>query len=182
MDRHVAALAIVLSTGAARAQFSGPYAPANWTFNANGGNGQVITTGAPASITLIGNDNGVYNLNTDFTIEAVASGPWSFDWTKIPHDKGNYDAAYYLVNGQQFLLGFNPPPHAGSVNVAISAGDIIGFRAWSLDGAIGGIELRITNFNAPVPAPGSMAVFAAGALALGRRCRPAPAGPAAHPA
>lgn len=46
--------------------FAGNYAPANWTFTANGGDGSVDTSGAPASITLTGNDNGsggIYQLH-----------------------------------------------------------------------------------------------------------------------
>jgi hypothetical protein len=53
--------------------FAGAYAPANWTFTANGGDGSVNTAAAPAAITLTGNDNGVGGIFTDYTINATAS-------------------------------------------------------------------------------------------------------------
>jgi hypothetical protein len=51
--------------------FQGPYAPASWTFSANGGGGSVITTGAPSSITLnSGNAGSPYS--TDYTTQGAA--------------------------------------------------------------------------------------------------------------
>ena len=60
----------------AGAQFSGPYAPANWTFNANGGDGSINLSAVPNAITLVGNDNGQPQVNTDYTVVAPASGLW----------------------------------------------------------------------------------------------------------
>jgi hypothetical protein len=49
--------------------FAGDYAPANWTFDNNGGDGAVDLTGVSASVTVTGNDNGVsgifYRLHDD---------------------------------------------------------------------------------------------------------------------
>lgn len=165
----VAGLAV---TAAANAQFSGPYAPANWTTSLNGGNGSVNTAGAPASITVTGNDNGTGNINTDFTIAVVASGTWSFNWSYSAGDTGTWDSAYYLINGVQTFLAFNNSPIlSGGVSVPVTAGNIIGFRMFSADGGIGASSVTITNFSAPIPGPGSLALLGLGGLVAARRRR-----------
>ena len=60
--------------------FAGDYAPANWTFNPNGGDGAVNLIGIPAFVTVTGNDNGVLGIFTDVTITATAGGQVSFNW------------------------------------------------------------------------------------------------------
>ncbi len=160
---------------AAHAQFSGPYAPPNWTLDLHGGDGSVVTSGAPAEITLIGNDNGQPLINTDYTVPAAAAGLWSFDWQIIPHDTGTYDSAYYLLNGTQHFIGFLFSGSGSVTNVPVAAGDVIGFRVHSSDGGIGTLDLRITNFSAPVPAPGALAgMLTAAAFVALRRRREAP--------
>ncbi len=172
---HIAAGAgaILGLHAAATAQFSGPYAPANWTFNANGGDGSVDLSGVPDEITLIGNDNGQPLINTDYTVIAAASGLWSFDWEVVHLDTGTYDTAYYLINGVQHFI--NDPithPHMGSfANIPLSAGDVIGFRVHSSDGALGELLLTIRNFNGPVPSPGAVAPLIIGAGVGVRRSR-----------
>ncbi|MCI0365148.1 MAG: PEP-CTERM sorting domain-containing protein [Phycisphaerales bacterium] len=171
---------ILCSAQTARGDFSGAYSPANWTFNANGGDGSVNTLGAPLSITITGNDNsnGVPT-NTDYTIAAVASGTWSFDWAFIPTDTGNYDHGGYLLNGVYTQLANNlgpgpfpgPNPSNGVVSIGINAGDIIGFRVYSDDGFFGAADMTITNFVAPVPAPGALALLGVAGLAGTRKRR-----------
>jgi hypothetical protein len=135
------------ASGAAMGQFSGPYAPPNWTFTANGGSGSVDTSGAPASITLTGNDNGGSNINTDYTI-AGGGGFLQFHWEYTSTDSGTYDAAYYLVNGTQTLLATNSQaPASGDVSVPVGAGDVIGFRVSSVDGIFGPGVVTISNFS-----------------------------------
>ena len=75
-----ATLGLAASPAQALTQFAGDYAPANWTFNANGGDGSVDTTSAPSSITLSGNDNNTGGIFTNYTINASASGNVSFNW------------------------------------------------------------------------------------------------------
>jgi MYXO-CTERM domain-containing protein len=159
--------------GAAFGQFSGPYAPANWTFNANGGDGSVNTAGAPASIILTGNNNGSGPIDTDYTIMAAAAGNLSFSWLYNTIDTGTYDSAYYLINGvETFLANNTTPGAAGAVGpIAVNAGDVIGFRVRSADGAFGAGELTVSNFVGPVPAPGALALAAFGGLVAARRRR-----------
>ncbi len=170
----VSGFALTGAPCATEAQFSGPYAPANWTFDANGGSGSVNTALAPVSIALVGNDNGVGGIRTDYSITAPASGFWSFDWLFIPMDTGTNDSGYYLLNGVQHLLAYNipPPPKSGSVvGVPVNVGDIIGFRVFSGDGVFGAGTLVISNFSAPIPGPDGLAVVLAPALWIGLRRR-----------
>lgn len=78
--------------------FAGVYAPANWTFTANGGDGSVDTSAAPASITLTGNDNDSEGLVTVYTINAAASGPVAFNWAYNTDDDDGMDTFGYLLN------------------------------------------------------------------------------------
>jgi hypothetical protein len=150
----LAAAAGLAVSGAAFGQFSGPYAPGNWTFNANGGNGSVNTGGAPAQIALTGNDNGFGPIDTDFTIAAATGGTMAFHWVYSSGDTGTYDTAYYLINGTQTFLGTNSGPFSGDVSIGVNAGDIIGFRVNSADGVFGPGTVTISNFSiggAPPP-------------------------------
>jgi hypothetical protein len=180
-----AGAALILSSAqTARADFSGPYAPANWTlFNSTGGsgilgNGFVDDSAAPVSITLFGsNGDGASNpgIDTDYTIAAVASGLWSFDWSYDSVDSDFFDNGGYLLNGTYTQLADNGPPGpvTGNVSIFVSAGDVIGFRVHTVDNTFGPGELTITNFVAPVPAPGALALLALAAVSgrsRRRRC------------
>jgi hypothetical protein len=151
----LAALAGLAVGSATYGQFSGPYAPGNWTFNANGGNGSVDTSGAPASIALTGNDNGLAAINTDFTIAAASSGIWSFHWVYNTPDTGTYDSAHYLINGVATQLANNTTPGAsGDTAVAVAAGDVIGYRVYSADGVFGPGTLVVSSFGISAGAVG----------------------------
>ena len=164
---------VVAAAGSAFGQFSGPYAPANWNLNANGGNGSVNTAGAPASVDLTGNDNGNgAPTNTDWTILVAGAGTVSFNWLYNTLDTGTYDSAYYLLNGNQTFLSYNNTPGAsGSVSFPVVAGDTIGFRVTSADGVFGPGTLTVSNFGGPVPAPGTLALAGLGGLLTMRRRR-----------
>ncbi len=71
----------------------------------------------------------------------------------------------------QHFIGFLNSGSGQVSNVAVGAGDVIGFRVHSADGGIGTLDLRITNFSAPIPAPGALAgiLIPAAAFALRRR-------------
>ena len=166
----IAAAGMLVAAGAANAQFSGPYAPANWTFSANGGDGSFTNDGS--TLNLVGNNNGTGSINTDYTINAAAAGNFAFNWQYNVGDTGTWDTGFYLVNGvQTFLATNNSGVLAGVVSVPVNMGESIGFRMFSADGALGASSLTITNFSGPVPAPASLALLGLGGLVAGRRRR-----------
>ena len=174
----LAALLIVAPT-AAYADFSGAYAPGNWTISTGTGDGSVDTSGAPASVRLIGADNGEDGSNTDFTIAAAGTGLWSFNFVWDNQDSDNvFDSGGFLLNG--VFTAYGGADTSGSQTpIAVAAGDIIGYRVNCSDCIFGRGVLTISNFSAPtaqaaVPEPGTLllvAVGAAGSLALARRRR-----------
>ena len=163
-----AILAIGLA-GVATADFDGPYDPANWTFNNNGGDGSFTNNGIILALT---GDNGGApgGQDTDYTIMAAASGDWTFNWNYSSTDSGDFDSGGYLLNGAYTELADNKNQGSGSVAVAVSFGDTIGYRVFSEDGGIGPGVLTIDRFNAPIPGPAAAALLGIAGL-LGKRSR-----------
>lgn len=158
----LAGTAIALAAQGAHADFSGPYAPANWTFISNGGDGSFTNNGQ--TLVLTGSDSWTgQQIATDYIITAAASGTWSFGWHFFSTDTGPFDSGGYLINGDYTVLAFNQGG-SGSVSVPVNAGDVIGYRAWTEDDGLGAGILTITNFNAPVPGPGGLAALVVGGL------------------
>jgi len=165
-----AGLAVASIPAVAKADFSGPYAPANWTFGNTGGstNGMVDTSGAPASITLTGGSSGSGSSGTtNFTIAAVASGTLNFHWSYSSSDSGSYDIGNFLLNGNPTFLAANNSQGSGDFSIALNAGDVFGFQVFSADNLFGAGILTISNFSAPVPEPATIALFALGAAGVG---------------
>ncbi|PYL16877.1 MAG: PEP-CTERM sorting domain-containing protein [Verrucomicrobia bacterium] len=164
-----ATIAAVAIPAAAKADFSGYYAPANWTFQNTGGStdGSVDTSGAPASITLTGgNSQSGTPGDTNFTIAAGASGLVSFHWTYSSMDSGTYDSGNFLLNGNPTFLADNGSQGSGDFSIAVSGGNIFGFNVHSMDNLFGPGVLTISNFSAPVPEGSTLSLFALGALGV----------------
>jgi hypothetical protein len=164
-----AGLAAVAMPAVAKADFSGPYAPPNWTFQNTGGStdGSVDTSGAPASITLTGgNSQSGTAGDTNFTIAAVASGLVSFNWTYSSVDTGTYDSGNFLLNGTPTFLADNGHQGSGTFSIALSGGDVFGFNVHSMDNLAGPGVLTISDFSAPVPEGSTLSLFALGAVGV----------------
>jgi len=168
-----AGLAAVAMPAAAKADFSGYYAPGNWTLtNTGDSNGFVDTAGAPASIVLHGGSSQSGNAgDTDFTIAAAAAGTVSFHWSYFSTDSGSYDSAYFLLNGVPTFLAANNSQGQGDFSVAVAAGNIFGFRVHTEDNIFGDGELTVSNFSAPVPEGSTLALLALGAVGVAMRRR-----------
>ena len=156
-----ATLGLAANPAQALTQFAGYYAPANWTQSIQG-DGSINTGGAPASISLSGaNDFSLNNQNTDFTIAAPLAGTVSFDWAySNPDDGPQFDPFGYLLNGAFTQLTNNSggSNQSGSGSFSVLAGDVFGFRQNSSDSFSGRAVTTISNFNGPLPAPGTASV------------------------
>ena len=146
-----------LSCISIHAQFSGSYAPAKWNLTRSpASNGTVTTTGAPASIEIRGS-NGINaaDVDTDYTITAIASGTWSFNWSYHTNDSFNdasYDPAGIIINGvfTQISSDGGGVDQSGSfVAPFVTAGTTIGFRIRATDNIEGDATFTITSFNPP---------------------------------
>ena len=149
---------IVTPAFAAISGFQQIYDPSNWTFNANGGDGSVDTTNAPAKIMITGNDNNQLSIQTEYTITMQCAGTVKFDWTydgePVTGFTGpQFDPSGYLLNGVQNQLTDNGGAEVQSgtnVVVPVVAGDVFGWYIFSTDGVEGpGIFTMIENFEGP---------------------------------
>lgn len=174
---HAAALAATLLafSTTASAQFSGPYAPANWTtshlLDAVLDMGSVDVLAQPDSITLFGSDTGSeIGSEIRFTTTAAAGGIVSFDWAYQTEDIDGdpvQDPAGYFHNGNFPLsVGGAAISQFGSFSLVVSPGDVIGFWVGTTDNSFGPAHLTISNFSAPIPEPGAAALMALGLAGL----------------
>jgi hypothetical protein len=153
-------LALAANPAQALTQFAGDYAPANWT-QSIGGDGYIVTGGAPGSIVLAGaNDESFTDQNTDFTIAAPSAGTVSFDWSYETLDWiAAADPFGYLLNGvyTELIDGFGLLTQSGSASFSVLAGDMFGFRQIgnTFDGRAATL---ISNFNGPLATPGTASV------------------------
>lgn len=128
--------------------FAGNFAPANWTLtNTNGGNGYVITTGAPNSIQLIGSNNGAGGSNyTNYKITIPCAGTISFNWDYTSYDRDGpyYDRFGYTVNNtfSQLTNNSGSTVQSGTKSIHLSSGSTFSFSIYSIDQILGtGVEI-----------------------------------------
>ena len=156
-------LPLETSVPAARAAdimgFTGPYAPANWTFENFNADGSVDTTDTPNSIILTGGDNGSDDFGfTIYTVTAAETGTVIFDWNYETFDSffdPSADFFGYVLNGNFFQLSddFGPPNQNGSFMFEVMGGDTFGFEIDTSDNLNGFAQVKISNFKAPIPIP-----------------------------
>jgi MYXO-CTERM domain-containing protein len=168
MKRALVVGAALAMTGVAQAQFEGYYAPENWTFYDEAG-GSLDLGGVPDYLTIIGGDSSIAGYTT-LTIAAGAAGTVEFDWSYYSIDSPGYDEGGYIYNGANYFLS-DTYGESGSVSFEVGAGEEIGFYVYTSDGAYGPGELTISNFSAPVPTPGALALLGLAGLASSRRRR-----------
>jgi hypothetical protein len=121
--------------------------------------------------------HGPDSLELQFTHPILATGTVSFDYSLSLLATGpaaGWNFAGYLLDGALTKL----PAGTGSINVPVNAGDVFGFEAFASVNCIlceppfntaGETTLTITNFNAPVPEPTTLALLVCaggGTLAL----------------
>lgn len=169
----VATLVLFLSCAASADDvgFTGNYGVGNFTINANGGSGGVNLGGAPANITITGNNNGSSGIDTTFTTTAAYSGTITFDWRYTSQDGDTgFDFPFYIVVGGNTVLccdsvvfGQNASGN-GTISFHINAGETFGWGVHSVDGIFGAGSLTISNFQSvgDVPEPASLFLLGTG--------------------
>lgn len=167
-------LTLAAASGASAATvfgFQGPYDPINWTFANSNADGSVNTSGAPASISLTGGDNGSgFSGTTDYTTTAAAAGTVTFDWDYSTNDGPFYDRFGYLLNGSftQVTNNGGGVVQNGTSTFNVLAGDSFGFRIFTTDNIFGPGSVTISNFSAPIPEPSTvLSLLVLGGLGAG---------------
>ena len=131
-------LFIVLYYVPIHAQFSGDFAPSNWTFSSTttGGDGSINTSGAPASVVLSGsdNDNGACcGLYENWAITIPQTGTISFSYSMVQPD---IDNSYYVINGTTYSIATSTGSGTKSA-IAVTAGQTFAFRIINDDNCCG---------------------------------------------
>jgi len=177
---------VLLSMPAAATPFSGAFDPSAFTFDADGGDGFVDTSGAPGQVTLFGADDDTEDVVTTFSTVVSAATTFTFSWiyNTIDIDGPALDPFGYFVDAvftqltddNGLPLDLPQSQSGGIVSVSLLAGQTFGFYIDSTDGCCG---LSAASFgDAPVspglfiggvPAPGALALLGFGMLGLGLR-------------
>jgi hypothetical protein len=159
-------LAVLCAPGASGAliSFSGPYAPANWTLNQDGGDGGVDTSGAPTSIWLWGSDTwSGASVDTLFSITVPSNITWDFLWRYHTADMfgPTWDTFGYSIDGVFTQLSSNAGPNSqtGSViGLSLLAGQNFAFYVDAIDDTAGRAKVNISG----VPEPATLLMVGAG--------------------
>lgn len=134
---------VTVSFGFVQTGFTGDFDPANWNFNANGGNGSYSFDGANESLTLTGSDEsaGSGNINTELCVNVVFDGIIQFNWNYISSDFDGpaYDPFGYTINGNFIQLTDNAggSNQSGVATINVAAGDVFCFVANTSDDCCG---------------------------------------------
>lgn len=168
MKQLIATLIFLVGAASAQASavdFTGAYAPANWTSTIDG-NGTVVAS--PTTVVLTSPDDLAAGGFTRFTIPAAETGWLSFHWAFATLDDPQYELFGYLLDGLFSRLSdpFGAMTQSGDARVAVTTGQVFGFAAWALDDLGGPATTTVSAFTA-VPEPGSLGLALAALLLLG---------------
>jgi len=164
MKQSLLLIGMAVST-MAHAQFSGAYAPANWTttrVNSANSNaaafGTVITSGAPASIVINGPDGNTSNYaSISYSIVVNQTGIVNFSYSISNQDVPQADHLFWGRNSTKIDSVGPSPTGSGTVSFPITAGETLVIGVSADDDQLGMLAATISNFSisAPVPVAGS---------------------------
>jgi len=183
-------LALAALAVPAQAQFSGPYAPANWTTLSTGTLAGTGTSAGSASfssslLTLVGGNGvapagsdascvgGTYGFAGPCQIQTTigAPGTYSFHWSYLTADADGPagDIFGVLVNGVRTALSDPGGSISQSGDRTFTASSSFGWFLNCSDCTGGAATAMVTNFTVaqPIPEPSTYALMAAGLAALG---------------
>ncbi|MBL7771232.1 MAG: hypothetical protein JNM95_00060 [Chitinophagaceae bacterium] len=150
---------IAYNCAGASTNFQGYYAPSNWTFTKSStSNGSLDTSLAPNSIKLASSNASFFTwspANTIYGIVIPCTGVITFNWSYFNYDNivGNDRPLYYINSGAaNFFPGYNPngaSTQSGVASIAVNAGDLFRFDAWSATNSGGWCEITISNISLP---------------------------------
>lgn len=137
-------------------QFTGDYAPENWTFTSQDLTGQtadgsIDLSNMPTGFTITGNDDGLSGANSLYTITVPANGTIKFAWSYTTNDGAFYDKAGYKLNG--IFVELTDPNDEdgdgqnGEEHVVVSAGDVFSFVVDATDACCGRGFLTVDAFS-----------------------------------
>lgn len=173
MKRNLLFFCMALSS-MAHAQFSGTYAPANWTITHRNSSanattsqfGSVNTSGAPASIVITGPDGQTLQYaSIRYAIPISQSGTLSFAYNLSNPDEINYDYFFWGTNNGMIDSATATGP--GTVNMTVAAGQTLIIGISATDDQLGPLIATISNFSVtatPLPVSGTDLSIAASGI------------------
>ncbi|MBL7766276.1 MAG: T9SS type A sorting domain-containing protein [Chitinophagaceae bacterium] len=133
--------------------FTSIYAPANWTTSQTNSNGTVNHTAS--AITMTSGTNGSGNPGTtNRSLTIGCAGNVTFNWSYSTPDFALFDYPQYTINGGAPVIfpNFNPngaSVQSGTASIAVPAGGVLRFEAYTIDNDGLPCSFTISNFVAP---------------------------------
>jgi hypothetical protein len=142
---------VLLNQSWASADFYGPFAPSNWTFNGDASANSLTSSQMQIESSNIGGGirTASYSINVPGNTIYV-----SFDYHYVTNDRdgSSYDLAKYSINGVTTNIVASNIPNGGTASGTLTfnnlAGTSFALIQEALDGILGSATITITNFSA----------------------------------
>jgi len=139
---------LLVGNTAANADFEGPFAPSQWTFQGSA-SGNSLTS---SQLQIISKDGSAGTHSASYSVNVpgnTSSISFTFNYSTVDVDDSYWDMARYSVNGvlTDFVPG-NVTTRSGTISLVNVAGASFSIIQESLDGILGSGTITITNFQA----------------------------------
>ncbi len=181
--KKLLATAVFLAATAAQASttvgFTGDYGVPNWATDFTSPCTSCFTIHSASDLTLGGadGDDDLLDHFTDSFITVPTNATITFDWDYRTEDDPAYDPFGVITDNGSGLLftqlsdDIGGSPQSGTRSFVVAAGDVFGFRVWSIGSEFGAATGHIGNFRVDVvPEPTTLALLVI-ALAAGAATR-----------